>query len=72
MRYILLTSTLRLSWLVLHTMPSAMTQGLTGSAIQFISTASAGMKNRGLHHKNRPSRRATWKRNNTFSLRRYR
>nr|KJB61958.1 hypothetical protein B456_009G394000 [Gossypium raimondii] len=35
-------------------------------------------KNRGLHgkghlhHKNRPSRRATWKRNNTLSLRRYR
>ncbi|KAK8481170.1 hypothetical protein V6N11_008351 [Hibiscus sabdariffa] len=39
---------------------------------------SAGKKNRGLHgkghlhHKNRPSRRATWKRNNTLSLRRYR
>ncbi|TYG73624.1 hypothetical protein ES288_D04G116100v1 [Gossypium darwinii] len=35
-------------------------------------------KNRGLHgkghlhHKNRPSRRATWKRNNTLSLRHYR
>jgi large subunit ribosomal protein L15e len=25
-----------------------------------------------LHHKARPSRRATWKRNNTLSLRRYR
>ncbi|TYH49823.1 hypothetical protein ES332_D10G161700v1, partial [Gossypium tomentosum] len=39
---------------------------------------SAGKKNRGLHgighlhHKNRPSRRATWKRNNTLSLRCYR
>ncbi|KAB2008652.1 hypothetical protein ES319_D10G113900v1 [Gossypium barbadense] len=39
---------------------------------------SAGKKNRGLHgighlhHKNRPSRRATWKRNNTLSLCRYR
>ncbi|KAL6959096.1 60S ribosomal protein L15 [Sarracenia purpurea var. burkii] len=39
---------------------------------------SAGKKYRGLrgkghlHHKARPSRRATWKRNNTLSLRRYR
>jgi len=39
---------------------------------------SAGKKFRGLrgkghtHHKNRPSRRATWKRNQTLSLRRYR
>ncbi|KAM0851736.1 hypothetical protein ACQ4PT_052239 [Festuca glaucescens] len=39
---------------------------------------SAGKKCRGLrgkgtrHHKNRPSRRATWKRNQTVSLRRYR
>jgi len=39
---------------------------------------SAGKKYRGLrgkghtHHKNRPSRRATWKRNQTLSLRRYR
>ncbi|KAL2962358.1 hypothetical protein AAZX31_17G138600 [Glycine max] len=39
---------------------------------------SAGKSNRGLrgrghlYHKNRPSRRATWKRNNTLSLRRYR
>ncbi|KAF7147915.1 hypothetical protein RHSIM_Rhsim03G0165500 [Rhododendron simsii] len=39
---------------------------------------SAGKENRGLrgkghlHHKQRPSRRATWKRNNTLSLRRYR
>ncbi|KAL9667138.1 hypothetical protein QQ045_001487 [Rhodiola kirilowii] len=39
---------------------------------------SAGKKNRGLrgkghrNHKQRPSRRATWKRNNTLSLRRYR
>ena len=39
---------------------------------------SAGKSNRGLrgrghlYHKARPSRRATWKRNNTLSLRRYR
>ncbi|KAI8540264.1 hypothetical protein RHMOL_Rhmol09G0249400 [Rhododendron molle] len=39
---------------------------------------SAGKENRGLrgkghlHHKARPSRRATWKRNNTLSMRRYR
>jgi len=39
---------------------------------------SAGKSNRGLrggghlYHKNRPSRRATWGRNNTLSLRRYR
>jgi large subunit ribosomal protein L15e len=39
---------------------------------------SAGKKYRGLrgkghtHQKNRPSRRATWKRNQTLSLRRYR
>lgn len=39
---------------------------------------SAGKKYRGLrgkghsHHKARPSRRATWKRNNSLSLRRYR
>ncbi|CAI0377853.1 unnamed protein product [Linum tenue] len=39
---------------------------------------SAGKKYRGLrgkghlYHKNKPSRRATWKRNNTLSLRRYR
>lgn len=39
---------------------------------------SAGKKYRGLrgkghlHHKARPSRRATWKRNNTLSVRRYR
>lgn len=39
---------------------------------------SAGKKYRGLrgkghlNHKQRPSRRATWKRNNTLSLRRYR
>ncbi|KAE8708314.1 hypothetical protein F3Y22_tig00110347pilonHSYRG00084 [Hibiscus syriacus] len=37
---ILLTSTLRLSWLMLHTMLSAMTQELTGSAIQFTNTES--------------------------------
>jgi large subunit ribosomal protein L15e len=39
---------------------------------------SEGKKNRGLrgkghnNHKNRPSRRATWKKNNSLSLRRYR
>ncbi|KAJ0970599.1 hypothetical protein J5N97_018558 [Dioscorea zingiberensis] len=75
----------RLSLLMLLTVQSVnRTPGLTGSAR--VSTSrrelrgltSAGKKYRGLrgkghlHHKARPSRRATWKRNQTLSLRRYR
>ncbi|OIV92782.1 hypothetical protein TanjilG_00916 [Lupinus angustifolius] len=58
----------RINWLVNPVHKHRELRGLT----------SAGKSNRGLrgkghrYHKNRPSRRATWKRNNTLSLRRYR
>ncbi|KAG6478931.1 hypothetical protein ZIOFF_062379 [Zingiber officinale] len=49
-----------------------------GLPTRFDRLTSAGKKHRGLrgkghrHHKAKPSRRATWKRNQTLSLRRYR
>lgn len=58
----------RINWIVNPVHKHRELRGLT----------SAGKKYRGLrgkghrYHKNRPSRRATWKRNNTLSLRRYR
>jgi len=58
----------RINWICRQTMKHRELRGLT----------SAGRKSRGLHDrghrytKNRPSRRSTWKRNNRFSLRRYR
>uniref|UniRef100_A0A0E0LAW6 Ribosomal protein L15 n=1 Tax=Oryza punctata TaxID=4537 RepID=A0A0E0LAW6_ORYPU len=58
----------RISWLCKPVHKHRELRGLT----------SAGKKHRGLrgkghtHHKARPSRRATWKRNQTVSLRRYR
>eukprot|EP00002_Diphylleia_rotans_P012905 TRINITY_DN251_c0_g1_i1.p1 TRINITY_DN251_c0_g1~~TRINITY_DN251_c0_g1_i1.p1 ORF type:complete len:205 (+),score=32.37 TRINITY_DN251_c0_g1_i1:112-726(+) len=58
----------RINWIAQSVMKHRELRGLT----------SAGREGRGLHgkghryHKNRSSRRATWKRNDTLSLRRYR
>lgn len=57
----------RINWIVNPVHKHRELRGLT----------SAGRKHRGLHHKGhtsklRPSRRATWKRNNSLSLKRYR
>ncbi|GBG62330.1 hypothetical protein CBR_g29936 [Chara braunii] len=58
----------RINWICKPVMKHRELRGLTA----------AGRKHRGLHgkghrfHKNRPSVRATWKKNNTLSLKRYR
>jgi large subunit ribosomal protein L15e len=58
----------RVNWLCKPTMKHREMRGLTSAGRH-----ARGMLNRGhRHHKNRPSRRATWRRNNTISLRRYR
>jgi len=58
----------RLNWICRNTMKHREFRGLTSAGRR-----SRGLRNRGhRYHKQRPSRRATWRRNNKLSLRRYR
>ncbi|KAL5758358.1 hypothetical protein ACOSP7_020969 [Xanthoceras sorbifolium] len=58
----------RINWLCNPVHKHRELRGLTSAGKKY-----RGLRGRGhLHHKARPSRRATWKRNNTLSLRRYR
>eukprot|EP01101_Sappina_pedata_P008187 TRINITY_DN449_c2_g1_i1.p1 TRINITY_DN449_c2_g1~~TRINITY_DN449_c2_g1_i1.p1 ORF type:complete len:205 (-),score=75.30 TRINITY_DN449_c2_g1_i1:154-768(-) len=58
----------RINWICRPVMKHRENRGLTSAGRH-----SRGLLNRGhRHHKNRPSRRATWKHNNKISLRRFR
>nr|GLL17054.1 60S ribosomal protein L15 [Ipomoea trifida] len=58
----------RINWLCNPVHKHRELRGLTSARKKY-----RGLRGRGhLHHKARPSRRATWKRNQTLSLRRYR
>ncbi|KAH7529170.1 hypothetical protein FEM48_Zijuj05G0156100 [Ziziphus jujuba var. spinosa] len=58
----------RINWLANPVHKHRELRGLTSAGKKY-----RGLRGKGhLHHKARPSRRATWKRNNTLSLRRYR
>lgn len=58
----------RINWLCNPVHKHRELRGLTSAGKKY-----RGLRGKGhLYHKNRPSRRATWKRNNTLSLRRYR
>lgn len=58
----------RINWLCNAVHKHRELRGLTSAGKKY-----RGLRGKGhLHHKARPSRRATWKRNNTLSLRRYR
>lgn len=58
----------RINWICNPVHKHRELRGLTSAGKKY-----RGLRGRGhLHHKARPSRRATWKRNQTLSLRRYR
>ena len=58
----------RINWLCNPVHKHRELRGLTSIGKKFCVLRDKGHT----HHKNRPSRRATWKRNQTLSLRRYR
>ncbi|VAI30494.1 unnamed protein product [Triticum turgidum subsp. durum] len=58
----------RINWLCKPVHKHRELRGLTSAGKKFRGLRGKGHR----HHKNRPSRRATWKRNQTVSLRRYR
>ena len=58
----------RLNWICNPVHKHRELRGLTSAGKKY-----RGLRGKGhLHHKQRPSRRAVWKKNNTVSLRRYR
>jgi large subunit ribosomal protein L15e len=58
----------RINWLCNPVHKHRELRGLTSAGKKFRGLRGKGTR----HHKNRPSRRATWKKNQTVSLRRYR
>lgn len=58
----------RINWLCNPVHKHRELRGLTSAGKEYRGLRGKGHR----HHKARPSRRATWKRNNTLSLRRYR